>query len=45
VNDQIASVNIPAGATRPMAVVVDTDDGVTTSATGTLRWTAQATHP
>jgi hypothetical protein len=45
VDDQLASVNIPAGATRSMAVVIDTDDGVTTSATGTLRWTAQATHP
>jgi len=45
VTDQIASVNIPAGATRSMAVVVDTDDGVATTATGTLRWTAQATHP
>ena len=45
VTDQISSVNIPAGASRPMAVVLDTDDGVTTTDTGTLRWTAQATHP
>lgn len=45
VTDQIASVSIPAGATRSMAVVVDTDDGVTVTDTGTLRWTAQATHP
>lgn len=45
VTDQIASVSIPAGATRSMAVVIDTDDGVTVTDTGTLRWTAQATHP
>lgn len=45
VNDQIASVNIPAGGTRSMAVVIDTDDGVTITDSGTLRWTAQATHP
>lgn len=45
VTDQIASVSIPNGATRNMAVVIDTDDGVTVTATGTLRWTAQATHP
>jgi hypothetical protein len=45
VSDQLGSVSIPAGATRPMAVVVDTDDGVVGTATGTLRWTAQATHP
>jgi hypothetical protein len=45
VSDQLASVNIPAGATRQMAVVLDTDDGVTIVDTGTLRWTAQATHP
>ena len=45
VNDQIASVSIPDGSTRSMAVVIDTDDGVATTATGTLRWTAQATHP
>jgi hypothetical protein len=45
VTDQIASVSIPSGATRSMAVVVDTDDGVTLTTTGTLRWTAQATHP
>lgn len=45
VTDQIGSVSVPAGATRSMAVVVDTDDGVTTTATGILRWTAQATHP
>jgi hypothetical protein len=45
VTDQISTVNIPNGATRSMAVVLDTDDGVTTTATGTLRWTAQATHP
>lgn len=45
VTDQIGSVTIPDGSTRPMAVVVDTDDGVDATATGTLRWTAQATHP
>ncbi len=45
VTDQIATVTIPDGSNRAMAVVVDTDDGVTTTATGTLRWTAQATHP
>jgi hypothetical protein len=45
VTDQIATVSIPAGSTRSMAVVVDTDDGVTITETGTLRWTAQATHP
>jgi hypothetical protein len=43
--DQISTVNIPAGGSRAMAVVIDTDDGVTTTATGTLRWTSQATHP
>ncbi|MGA9595864.1 MAG: hypothetical protein WBV06_06890 [Acidimicrobiia bacterium] len=45
VSDQFASVSIPDGATRSLAVVIDTDDGVTTTDTGTLRWTAQATHP
>ncbi len=45
VDDQLATVSIPAGSTRPMGVVVDTDDGVDAEATGTLRWTAQATHP
>lgn len=45
VNDQLGSVNIPTGATRSMAVVIDTDDGVTVTDNGTLRWTAQATHP
>ncbi len=45
VADQISTVNIPVGATRSMAVVVDTDDGVTTTDSGTLRWTSQATHP
>ena len=45
VNDQLSSVNIPSGATRSMAVVIDTDDGVATTESGTLRWTAQATHP
>lgn len=45
VTDQIATVTIPAGATRSMGVVIDTDDGVTVTDTGTLRWTAQATHP
>lgn len=45
VTDQIATVAIPAGATRSLAVMVDTDDGVTTTASGTLRWTTQATHP
>ncbi len=45
VTDQLDTVTIPDGATRTMAVVIDTDDGVDTTATGTLRWTAQATHP
>ena len=45
VTDQIATVTIPDGSDRAMAVVVDTDDGVSTTTTGTLRWTAQATHP
>jgi hypothetical protein len=45
VNDQINQVTIPEGEMRPMGVVVDTDDGVAALATGTLRWTAQATHP
>ena len=45
VTDQIAAVTIPDGSTRSMAVVVDTDDGVSAVASGTLRWTAQATHP
>jgi len=45
VTDQRGTVNIPAGGTRSMAVVIDTDDGVTTTDSGTLRWTAQATHP
>ncbi len=45
VTDQLNTVTIPDGTSRPMAVVVDTDDGVDESATGTMRWTAQATHP
>lgn len=45
VTDQIAAVTIPDGSTRSMAVVVDTDDGVSAVDSGTLRWTAQATHP
>lgn len=45
VTDQIDSVTIPPNSTRTMGVVVDTDDGVDEAATGTLRWTAQATHP
>ena len=45
VTDQIGSVTILPSTSRRMAVVVDTDDGVDTSALGTLRWTAQATHP
>lgn len=45
VTDQIASVSIPDGSSRSMAVVVDTDDGVAAVDSGTLRWTAQATHP
>lgn len=45
VSDQLSTVNIPDSTSRSMAVVIDTDDGVTTTATGTLRWTAQATLP
>jgi len=45
VTDQISTVNIPDGASRAMAVVIDTDDGVATTDSGTLRWTSQATHP
>lgn len=45
VEDNLNSVAIPQGASRSMAVVVDTDDGVAATASGTLRWTAQAVHP
>lgn len=45
VEDNISSVVVPTATTRRMAVVVDTDDGVLATDTGTLRWTAQATHP
>lgn len=45
VDDNLASVTIPASSNRRMAVVVDTDDGVLATDTGILRWTAQAIHP
>lgn len=45
VTDDINRVVIPENSTRRMAVVLDTDDGVDATATGSLRWTAQAIHP
>jgi hypothetical protein len=42
-SQQSTAVTVPNGSSRALGFVIDTDSALAASATGTLRWTAQAT--